>query len=219
LREGEEEVGLAAEQLIPEWWVIWDHHGWSYTTIAVATQGDVDLTGTNWESERLAWVDVDAVEGWDLHPGLQETWPLLRSLWGAKAELIVDAANVMGSTPDGWWKDRAGAARRLRDQLEILAKRGIADLGELPPAGWYPRVTLVVEGQARGIGVGKTVQVVEAPGEGDHTIVEQALKAVQATSSSRGKVEVVTADKGLIGRVRQVGAQIMRPSQLLNLIR
>ena len=29
--------------------------------------------------------------------------------------LVVDAANVVGSRPDGWWKDRAGAARRLHD--------------------------------------------------------------------------------------------------------
>ena len=26
--------------------------------------------------------------------------------------LVVDGANVVGSVPDGWWKDRAGAARR-----------------------------------------------------------------------------------------------------------
>jgi hypothetical protein len=31
--------------------------------------------------------------------------------------LIVDAANVVGSVPDGWWRDRAGAAARLRDRL------------------------------------------------------------------------------------------------------
>ena len=31
--------------------------------------------------------------------------------------LVVDGNNVMGSRPDGWWKDRAGAARRLVAQL------------------------------------------------------------------------------------------------------
>jgi len=31
--------------------------------------------------------------------------------------LIVDGANVVGSRPDGWWRDRAGAAHRLHDQL------------------------------------------------------------------------------------------------------
>ena len=33
--------------------------------------------------------------------------------------LIVDAANVVGSVPDGWWKDRAGAARRLHERLLV----------------------------------------------------------------------------------------------------
>jgi hypothetical protein len=35
--------------------------------------------------------------------------------------IIVDGANVVGSVPDGWWRDRAGAAARLRD---ALAARG-----------------------------------------------------------------------------------------------
>ena len=39
--------------------------------------------------------------------------------------LIVDAANVVGSVPDGWWRDRAGAARRLRDALRPVAGDGL----------------------------------------------------------------------------------------------
>ncbi|MFJ4936300.1 NTP pyrophosphohydrolase, partial [Streptomyces pseudovenezuelae] len=31
--------------------------------------------------------------------------------------VVVDAANVVGSVPDGWWRDRRGAAERLRDRL------------------------------------------------------------------------------------------------------
>ncbi len=33
------------------------------------------------------------------------------------ALIVVDAANVVGSRPDGWWRNRAGAARRLLVQL------------------------------------------------------------------------------------------------------
>ena len=50
--------------------------------------------------------------------------------------LIVDGANVVGSRPDGWWRDRAGAAHRLHDQLST------ADLPE-------DEIVLVLEGQAR----------------------------------------------------------------------
>ncbi len=38
--------------------------------------------------------------------------------------IIVDGANVVGSRPDGWWRDRAGAAVRLHDNLAKLAERG-----------------------------------------------------------------------------------------------
>ena len=42
--------------------------------------------------------------------------------------LIVDGANVIGSRPDGWWRDRAGAAVRLYDELAGLAERGAAGI-------------------------------------------------------------------------------------------
>jgi hypothetical protein len=41
---------------------------------------------------------------------------------------IVDGANVVGSRPDGWWRDRAGAAVRLNDELAGLAERGAAGI-------------------------------------------------------------------------------------------
>src|SRR6185369_8713531 len=77
------------------------------------------------------------------------------------ALLVVDSANVVGSVPDGWWRDRAGAARRLRD---ALAAR---------PAGTLPgEVVLVVEGAARGLESIPGVRVESAPGSGDDLIVE-----------------------------------------------
>ena len=35
---------------------------------------------------------------------------------------LVDASNVIGSRPDGWWRDREGAARRLIAELERFAE-------------------------------------------------------------------------------------------------
>ena len=43
---------------------------------------------------------------------------------GMNVTLIVDGANVMGSRPDGWWRDRAGAMARLHGELATLAARG-----------------------------------------------------------------------------------------------
>jgi len=68
--------------------------------------------------------------------------------------LIVDGANVVGSVPDGWWRDRAGAAARLRDRLAAAVAAGTI------PAG--VEVVLVVEGAARGIDGSDGVRVVAA---------------------------------------------------------
>ena len=116
--------------------------------------------------------------------------------------LIVDAANVVGSRPDGWWKDRAGAARRLHESLLV------ADTA-------YDEIVLVLEGQAKGgVRAGRDghVRTVHAKGVGDDTIVVEAQRAAE-----RGdRVVVVTADRFLQSRVGGVGAQALSPSWLLD---
>ena len=42
--------------------------------------------------------------------------------------VVVDVANVMGSRPDGWWRDRAGAAARMHAAIARLAASGGAAL-------------------------------------------------------------------------------------------
>ncbi|WP_327302739.1 NTP pyrophosphohydrolase [Streptomyces sp. NBC_01298] len=106
--------------------------------------------------------------------------------------LIVDGANVVGSVPDGWWRDRRGAAERLRDRLALR------DGGE--------EIVLVLEGAARGVASVPGVRVDEAPGSGDDRIVE--LVAARARS---GGCVVVTADRELRERVRAYGARCVGP--------
>lgn len=118
------------------------------------------------------------------------------------ALVIIDAANVVGSRPDGWWRDRRGANERLRDALASLSKYGFGGLA--PPL----RIVLVVEGQARGITSLPTVDVVSASGSGDDTIVE--LVATDPDSERW----VVTADRGLRERVQSLGAQVLGPGTL-----
>jgi 8-oxo-dGTP pyrophosphatase MutT (NUDIX family) len=204
LREAQEETGLDTGQVIPAWWSIADHGDWSYTTFAATAPADLNVGEPNWETSATAWVARSQVPGYDLHPGLAAAWPVLESFTGQRLTLVVDAANVVGSRPDGWWRDRAGAARRLRDRLEPLVHHGLANIWSEVPNGWFPEIVMVVEGQARGIGQGENVRVVDAPGEGDNEIVAVTRQAVEA---KRGPVLVVTADKALIGRIRRIGAQ------------
>lgn len=124
-----------------------------------------------------------------------------------KPLLVVDAANVVGAVPDGWWRDRAGAATRLRDSLVAVAERGIADGPE-----WLRgplEVVLVVEGAARSVPSVPNVRVVPASGSGDDAIVQ-----VTAGDGVGRTTTVVTADRGLRDRVRPLGATVLGPRSL-----
>ncbi|WP_148570830.1 hypothetical protein [Nocardioides caldifontis] len=115
--------------------------------------------------------------------------------------LVVDAANVVGSRPDGWWRDRAGAASRLHARLVAAALD--AD------------VVLVVEGAARrgpGEGSEGRVTTVHAAGSGDDAIVD----VVRTLSAEGDRPVVVTADRGLRERVAASGAGVQGPSWLLD---
>lgn len=115
--------------------------------------------------------------------------------------LVIDAANVIGSRPTGWWRDRPGAARRFTAQVRATVAAGHLD----------PPVTIVLEGQARRgaeEGVVDGVEVVHAPGEGDD--------AIAAIAERERDVVVVTADRGLADRVRAMSGEVVGPSWLLD---
>jgi hypothetical protein len=110
--------------------------------------------------------------------------------------VIIDAANVVGSVPDGWWRDRRGAAERLRDRLA---------LDGLPGHEGPVELVLVVEGAAKGVESVPAVRVVEAPGSGDERIVEVV------TEAGDRPVLVITADRELRRRVTESGAEVAGP--------
>ncbi|MEJ3654926.1 hypothetical protein WEH80_35115 [Actinomycetes bacterium KLBMP 9759] len=128
--------------------------------------------------------------------------------------LIVDAANVIGSRPDGWWRDRQGAARRLAGSLVAVLSTDpavlVTALGREPVGPLL--VHLVLEGAA-----GRTpdlpthpaLDVVVAPADGDSTI------AALAADLHEEQVVVVTADRALRERVRVHGATAVGPAVLL----
>ena len=137
----------------------------------------------------------------------------------------MDVANVMGSRPDGWWRDRAGAALRMHGELVSLAASGRAippgetaaqDAGETPAQ--EPGFVMVLEGAAKAAatriaaapaaeGSGK-VSVVLAPKSGDDAIVA-------VIRDLPGRRVVVTADRELRARVAAAGATAVGPGWLL----
>ncbi|MGW3802089.1 NTP pyrophosphohydrolase [Streptomyces clavifer] len=120
------------------------------------------------------------------------------------ALVIVDAANVVGSVPDGWWRDRRGAAERLRDSLVPYAADG------LPGHPGPVELVLVVEGAARGVASVPGVRVEAATGSGDDRIVELVAGWASGPAAERGCL-VVTADRGLRQRAEAHGARCAGP--------
>jgi hypothetical protein len=122
--------------------------------------------------------------------------------------VLVDVANVLGSRPDGWWRDRAGATARLLDRLSRLT--GAEPAG--PDGAPVPVTALVVvvEGRARDVAAPAGVRVVRASGSGD-----DALAAVADELADAGDdLLVVTADRGLRDRLPAT-ARVSGPGWLL----
>ncbi|WP_122982321.1 hypothetical protein [Actinoplanes teichomyceticus] len=116
--------------------------------------------------------------------------------------VVVDGANVVGSVPDGWWRDRAGAAIRLRDRLAAVPGTGLTGL----PAP--VEVVLVVEGKARDIPqTPDGIRIERAPGSGDDTIIDLVRREPRTRP-----IVVVTADRGLRARATALGAEVRGPS-------
>jgi hypothetical protein len=118
--------------------------------------------------------------------------------------LVIDGANVVGSRPDGWWRDRPGAAARLAERLETAS---------LP----YDDVVLVLEGKARRgrpRGSAPGLRIEHADGDGDDAIVAEVVRLVAAGH----EVDVVTADRGLRSRVEVAGGTSLGPRWLLDRI-
>jgi predicted RNA-binding protein with PIN domain len=107
--------------------------------------------------------------------------------------------NVIGSRPDGWWRDRDGAVRRLLTRLQQL----VAADGE--------DVTLVLDGRPLEDlpeGVHRSVQVRYAT-RGGADAADDRIVALVGESSRPADVTVVTSDRALRERVTELGATVV----------
>jgi hypothetical protein len=120
--------------------------------------------------------------------------------------LLVDAANVVGARPDGWWRDRPGATTRLLSRLAGLPGREV-------DGAVVAEVVVVVEGAARDVPAPDGVRLVRAAGSGD-----DALAATAAGLAAAGRaVLAVTADRGLRSRL-PAGTAVTGPGRLLDVL-
>ncbi|WP_314648105.1 NUDIX hydrolase [uncultured Microbacterium sp.] len=214
LREAQEEAGVPDGAVRPIFTSVLDLDVWAYTTVVAAVEVPFDPVISDPESVALEWVPLDEVESLPLHPGFASSWPMLRRLLAERVTLVVDAANVVGSVPDGWWKDRAGATSRLISRLSGVGVP--AEAVGLGGATWFPTVAMVVEGQARAVEADDAaVAIVRADAAGDDAIVAEAERRVAAGE----RVVAVTSDRELVGRLERADVSAVRSAGwLLDLV-
>jgi predicted RNA-binding protein with PIN domain len=108
---------------------------------------------------------------------------------------LVDGMNVVGSRPDGWWRDREAAMRRLAESLAAFA----AETGEPP--------TVVFDGRPFDLSAPPAKVVfasTRGPNAADHDIA-----ALAETDADPQSLRVVTSDRELARRVEAAGAEVV----------
>jgi predicted RNA-binding protein with PIN domain len=108
---------------------------------------------------------------------------------------LVDGMNVVGSRPDGWWRDRREAMRRLAESLAAFATETEEPL------------TVVFDGRPFDLSA-PPVEVRFASGRGPDA-ADHDIAALVESDPDPGSITVVTSDRALADRVRAAGSRVM----------
>jgi predicted RNA-binding protein with PIN domain len=108
---------------------------------------------------------------------------------------LVDGMNVIGSRPDGWWRDRDAAMARLVERLEAWAQ----STGD--------PVTVVFEREPKPPLASNAVEVAHAPLPGANAADHEIVRRLTADSTPADTV-VVTSDRDLADRAEAAGATV-----------
>jgi predicted RNA-binding protein with PIN domain len=108
---------------------------------------------------------------------------------------IVDGMNLIGSRPNGWWRDRPRAMRELVEELESFAERG----GD--------SVTVVFDGRPFELEAGD-VDVRFASRRGPNA-ADDDIAALVERDDAPAELSVVTSDADLARRSRDAGAAVV----------
>lgn len=113
--------------------------------------------------------------------------------------------NVIGSRPDGWWKDRPRAMATLVDRLERWAAAEGVD------------VTVVFERPPSPPIQSSSIVVAHAPKAAPNSADDEIVRLVRADARPQ-QIRVVTSDNTLTDLVRAAGACVYPAESFRNLI-
>jgi predicted RNA-binding protein with PIN domain len=108
--------------------------------------------------------------------------------------LVVDAMNVSGSRPTGWWRDRRGAMAEFVEELARYAEATGAP------------VTVVLDSRPFPVDAGGVDVRFASPGR---DAADDAIVELVEAHSDPSSLTVATSDKGLVSRARALGAEVM----------
>lgn len=111
--------------------------------------------------------------------------------------------NVIGSRPDGWWRDRAAASRRFLERLQLLPDRPLTLVLDGRPGRDLP------EGDHAG------VEVLYARRRGPDAADDRIIELLESLDEPAA-VELVTSDRTLAARARALGATVTGAKTLLD---
>jgi predicted RNA-binding protein with PIN domain len=106
--------------------------------------------------------------------------------------------NVIGSRPDGWWKDRSGAMVALVEKLDHWAITNAHDVGAVTVVFERPPLTAIPS---------SVIEIAHAPKAAANSADDEIVRLVRADARP-DEIRVVTSDKMLADRVRSLGASV-----------
>jgi predicted RNA-binding protein with PIN domain len=118
---------------------------------------------------------------------------------------IVDGMNVIGSRPDGWWRNRGHAMAALVERLEQWAAAESADVTVVFERPLSPRLE------------SSLITVTHAPKGAANSADDEFVRLVRADSDP-AQIRVATSDRRLTERVQATGASVYPAERLRNLI-
>jgi predicted RNA-binding protein with PIN domain len=131
--------------------------------------------------------------------------PAHHVVYGVVVRWIVDGMNVIGSRPDGWWKDRNGAMAALVERLDRWA------------SGQGEAVTVVFERPPSKAITSSEIEIAHAPRAAANSADDEIVRLVTADAAPHD-IRVVTSDRTLTERVRSLGASVHSSETFRNLI-
>lgn len=117
---------------------------------------------------------------------------------------IIDAMNVIGARPDGWWNDRHAAMVALVTKLEGWAADG-------------HRVTVVLERRPSPPIHSTLIEIAHAPAAAPNSADDEIVRLLHADSAPDA-ITVVTSDRVLAERVHATGARVYPASRFRDLL-